>query len=238
VVSIRITQLATASLNAEAAQANERARQAEERAANAEAHLGDAKSASAQAERHAAEANEKAEEFRLQITQANEGAAKAEKATEDERMARVKIEERLSKRSLSREQQERIVEKLKPFSGTQYALLVNPTFEAIQLLHTFDDILHSAGWLKEPCSPTIHLQSSNGDVFGMELVSGISIEVADTSPRTLVPAAEALVLALRSGGIQAVATISDAGLKACNVGRISGTPPDANAIHIIVGSKE
>jgi hypothetical protein len=51
------------------------------------------------------------------IAQANERAAEANKKAEEERLARIKIEEKMAWRHLSPEQQERIEVKLRPFAG-------------------------------------------------------------------------------------------------------------------------
>ena len=78
----------------------------------------------AEAHKSAMEASAKAEGFRLDIAKAVERAANAEKETarlnkaaEDERLARMKIEERLADRMLSDVQLKAIAAKIKEFSG-------------------------------------------------------------------------------------------------------------------------
>jgi len=74
----------------------------------------------------AEEARKDAEGFRLQIAKANERASAAEKATEDERLARVRIEEKLGGWKLDAAAQARIIGKLETLKGTPYDLGANP----------------------------------------------------------------------------------------------------------------
>jgi hypothetical protein len=115
-IGIRETELSIASLTIAAGDAKTSADKAAAAASRAS-------SAAAQAEGYAAKANEKADRFRLQIAQANERAAEAKQAAEAERLARVKIQQQLSWRSLSAAQRERIRNRILPFAGQQFDLV-------------------------------------------------------------------------------------------------------------------
>lgn len=112
-----------ANLNKAAGEANEKAGKANERAAKAEEHLADAN-------RRAAEADQKAESFRLDIAKANERASNNEKeaallrkAAEDERLARVKLEESIAWRAPSQELIGQLAPSLQKFAGQRYSII-------------------------------------------------------------------------------------------------------------------
>jgi hypothetical protein len=75
----------------------------------------DAKIAEANAQ--SSEANTKAESFRLAIATAEDRAANANRIAEEERMARVKIEEGLTSRRITKEHQATLAIRLTSFSG-------------------------------------------------------------------------------------------------------------------------
>jgi len=113
------------------------------RAAEAEQHAAQENERAAKALQSAETARKNAEGFQFEIAKANERAADANKLAEEERLARLKLEEKLADRTFDEKQQERIEAKLKPFPGTPYQLGVDPTPEAIRFLTLIDIILRS-----------------------------------------------------------------------------------------------
>ena len=95
----------------EAEQAMERASRSDERAALAE--------------QHAADANKAAKGFDAKIADARREAARLTKEAEDERSARVKIEDEVAWRRLDPEQQESMGRNLESFAGMTGRLQVN-----------------------------------------------------------------------------------------------------------------
>lgn len=106
----------------------------QERAAKAEASI-------ALAEQHSAEANAKAEGFRLEIAKANE-------AAEQEKSARVRIEERLAWRRVSPEQHKEFVRALTPFAGSMLVVAAfnNADIESKTFAADLSHALNDAGW--------------------------------------------------------------------------------------------
>lgn len=101
----------------------------------------------------AGEADQKAEGFRLQIAQANERAANAEKETarlkrtaEDERIARVRIEERMAPRRITSKQHDEFVSVLIPYSGSVVGLEQLGEKEATTFAEDILNVLSDSGW--------------------------------------------------------------------------------------------
>lgn len=157
------------------------------------------------------------------IAEANLRAASAEDKAEEERLARVRIEEKLAGWRLEAAAQQRIVNHLKPYKGTPFDLGVNPNERVF--METVDSILISSGWdrhMPKPDNPLVSILMDGK--ARVNYVSGISVEVSQSSMRTFGPAMEALVAALNKEGIPAK-------------GYGSLSEPDASAIHILIGSK-
>jgi hypothetical protein len=96
----------------------------------------------AQAQAHEVEL----EKLRSDTADAQARAAEANQKTEEERLARVKIEEYFAPRAILQDQGERIVEKVKPFAGTPFDVAVDPAVEA-GLPETLINMLGlGAGW--------------------------------------------------------------------------------------------
>jgi len=192
------------------------------RAKNAEAELASANAASQDAVAKVAHAN-------ARIAEANVRAAEAVKAAETERLARVKIEERLRPRDLSAEQQERITSRLKQYPATPYELEVDPTPEAIHLLRIIDTMLRKSQWAphesaRNDLRMTLKLES------GSRVEQGVSSGVTVLLAESLVPrynlAVSSLVVALREEGIETAYTF------------LPNSDPSQDNVHIMVGSKE
>jgi hypothetical protein len=195
----------------------------QERAAKAEGVI-------ALAGQHAAEAKAKAEGFRLDIAGANERAGKAEekaadaiKTAETERLARVRIEEKLAGWRFSAEAQTRIITRLKPYEKTPFDLGTDPG--EIVFLETIDSLLGSAGWTRQQPKSDNPLFSLLVDGKArINYVSGIHVEIASSSWDRFRPAVEALVRVLRDEGIPAQ-------------GELSPEEKDPSCIHIVIGKK-
>ncbi len=115
------TELRTDSHEVEAL-LNKQAADANKEAADARNEAGNAIKQAAQATRDAAVARRDAESFQLEIAKANERAAEANKKTEEERLARLKIEESLAPRRISAEQTARLARDLKRLNGQKVNL--------------------------------------------------------------------------------------------------------------------
>lgn len=194
-----------------------------------ELDIAKANKGSAEAIERAAKAEESLGNARKDAALANERAAEANKIAEGEKLARLKIEQKLAPRSLDKAQQERIEAKLKPFSGMPYELAVTPVPEAISILTTIDEILRSSGWLnKESAKKDFRFVFTlrNGSKVEHVYLSGVVVQV----PKTLLdkhrPGAEALVLALQAEGIETKGEL------------LPDNDPSPEALHIIVGSKQ
>jgi hypothetical protein len=183
----------------------------------------------AKAEQRAAEAEQKAEGFRLDIATANQRAAEAARTAESERLERVKIEEKLKPRTLSGEQQQRMEEKLKPFSGTPYELAVDPIPEAINLIGAVDAILRSSGWVTGQSAKTnfrMAFTLPSGSKVEQEYSAGVAVKLTRTLSAKYGTAAEAFILALQAEGIPARYEI------------LPESDPSPHNIHVTIGSKE
>jgi hypothetical protein len=140
-----------------AGEANERAGKANERAVRAEKSLAEANERSAQANERAANAEREA--------------ARLNKSAEEERLARLMIEERLKPRRLSQEQRDAIRVMVSAFSGTDVRLTtVVSDSDGAQFAKDFLDVLSEAGW---------HVGSIDAGVFTPPLPVGVIIQVGD-----------------------------------------------------------
>lgn len=212
----------------QSADTNERAAKAEQQAAQENARA-------AKALQAADVARKNAEAFQLEIAQANERAARAEKdasqanqQAEQERLARVKIEQQLAPRVLTEKQQENIEAKLRGFVGTPYELAVDPVPEAIGLLTAIDNILRSSGWFNKESEKKdfrFNFTLPNGSKVEQAYFSGFEIQIANTMLPKYRKAVETAVAAFREEGIEAKMT------------SLPANDPSPNAIHIAVGTK-
>ncbi len=187
------------SFELEIAKANKGAAAANERAAKAEEHLGESNERAANALRAAGEAKRDAESFRLDIAKANEQAANAEKesarlskAAEQERLARVKIEETLAWRTLSNEQKVRITNRIHPYVAQEFMIVTyQDDGECMDLMNAIYGTLVSAGW-KYPNPQWSML---------VTLVRGIVLRISPEASAATKSAGEALAAVLRREGI-------------------------------------
>jgi hypothetical protein len=147
------------------------------------------------------DAEQKAEGFRLQIAQANERAANAEKEVarlnelaERERLARIKIEEKLAPRSLGQKQQGRIASELKTFAGQEFDVFTHRLDdpEAVNFSVQLVDILRAAGWVRN---------GKGGQRWWM--TEGVFVGVPKNASTRTTQAVGSLVSALSAEGILA-----------------------------------
>jgi hypothetical protein len=201
-----------AGLNREAGQARKDAASAIERAAKAEEHLGWARN-------EAASANERA-------ALAEQHAAEANLTAEQERLARIKIEDTLSGWRLDAQAQNRVTERLKPYAGTPFDFAANPT--EYRFLETLDQVLKTAHWsmqLPKATNPLFNVLLDNkATIF---YGSGITVEFAQERSQDFTPAAEALVKSLIAEGIPAKGHLIT-----------QGADPNPSAIHVVIGKRE
>jgi flagellar biosynthesis GTPase FlhF len=206
-----------------------------ERAANAEQQAAQENARAAKALQAAEVARKNAEAFQLEIAQANERAARAEKdasqanqQAEQERLARVKIEQQLAPRVLTQKQQEKIQAKLRGFVGTPYELAVDPVPEAIGLLTAVDNILRSSGWFNKESEKKdfrFNFTLPNGSKVEQVYFSGFEIQAANNMLPKYRKAVETAVAAFQEEGMDVKMTF------------LPANDPSPNAIHIAIGTK-
>ena len=135
------------------------------------------------------------------IAVAQQKAAEANQKAEEERLARLKIEERMGGWRLSENAQERVAKALLPFAGTQFSLVANPT-EA-EFVATINRILVKSGWVlvlsvdTNGNHPTVRLDEIAGIVFS----SGLKVTVSEDQYALLSPAAAAYKQSLIAEGV-------------------------------------
>lgn len=156
-----------------------------------------------------AKANARAEEARAQAALATEGQKELETALEQarirqeelkgqnlrlqseverERLARLRIEERLAPRNLTDAQMRAVSTKLVPFAGQKLNAVVSPPEEeAVNISNQVLTALHQAGWIVVAILGTDTARAT----------SGIFIEISPDADQQAVAAARALASALR-----------------------------------------
>lgn len=103
--------------------------------------------AAMQAESNLAGANLRAEQARAAAAEANARAAEANKIAEGERLARLKIEERLAPRSIAATQASALSNRLKAYAGTSIDILrFGDTPEIATFHRSIEKLLITAGW--------------------------------------------------------------------------------------------
>lgn len=131
-------------------------------------------------------------------------------------------------RALTKDQQVRLAERLRPFAGLKYSLAVQPDREPINLMDQLIEVLTSAGWAREPWREgggSIRLKrSSQTDVVaGIALFAGVRIEVAQSKAQEWASAVIALRDGLKAEGVEVIAKASPSALD--------------DAIHVAIGKK-
>jgi len=116
-----------------------------------------------------------AEGFRAQIADSN---ARAKVAEAQALEARLALEQFKADRTLSNEQRQRIIAKLKPFAGQDFSFSVYPNPEALRLLGILNAVLTASGWKRiDPQIGDVNV-SAAGAVAGMAYDTGIDVLAA------------------------------------------------------------
>jgi hypothetical protein len=196
------------------------------RAEEAKADASQSLAAAKQAESNLAGANARAEEAKAESAEANARAAEANKIAEGERLARVKIEERLAPRSITQKQIDGLSKRLKPYSGISIDILqIGESPEITNFRSLLENPLRAAG---------LNLFSSTA--VGSGSFIGLSVGVLADASESDKAAASALLSALNAEGIAAL----NAGVsKREDWPGFTMAPPGANKapIRMFVGSK-
>ncbi len=201
--------------------ARERASAAYERASENEKETAATLKQAEQERADAARSLEVTKGYESQIAQANERAANAEQRAAEAALELAKLK---TPRSLSKQQQERIAAKVKPFSGTPFDLWVSTDSDSTALMEIIDAKLRSAGWkFIEPEGSILYAHKA-----GVIAQSGISIHVPEEHLAEWGPAIAALRDALKSEGIPAT-TFSDTAEGEKDMKR--------DRVHVLIGSK-
>jgi hypothetical protein len=171
---------------------------------------------------HVAQANERAKALEVQVAQANALA-------ETERLARVKIEEKLAPRTLTSEQRRSIVARIREHKGVSADLLMYGDAPEILLLgEAIGVVLAHAGWdVRGPWT-------TSG-----QLATGVNVGVDQRADSHHKAAAQALVEALRAERVHVDSfSFNDGeGWPNMTLGPLQGLERKRSAIRIIVGAK-
>jgi hypothetical protein len=219
---------------ADSSTALSRAKDALAKAGKAAASLGKAEdeadkaqTASSSALTLAREARQEADSFEQDIVSAKKQAAEAESHLAEALRQTTAATEELNRlktaRSLSEEQQARIVSKIKPFHETPFDLWVTPDSDSTAIMELTDSMLRSAGWTFKSTEELIVYDSK----AGLITASGVSVHVPTEHPEWR-SAVIALRDALAAEGIPttAFADTADAEKEA-----------KRDRIHVMIGSK-
>lgn len=162
--------------------------------------------------------NESSEVLKLDVAKANERAAEANRSAEQEKLARLKIEERLAPRLLSKEQSDKLTAAIGKFPGQKIEIMeYSLSREASSLSKQIQAALGAAKWDTKVI----------GMMGGAELEPGIHILIAQG--QTEFPAVIALVQTLKEQGFL-VTFRYDAGFS-------GPVLPTSGVIRMLVGPK-
>jgi hypothetical protein len=146
-----------------------------------------------QAEANLAGANARAEEAKAASAEANARAAEANKIAEGERLARVKIEEKLAPRSITREQIVGLSKRLKPYAGISIDILQIGESPEITHFRSLIEIPLRAAGLRPLSSTAV----GSGSFIGLSV--GVLVDANDSEKAV----ATALLSAFNAEGITA-----------------------------------
>jgi hypothetical protein len=189
--------------------------------------IGTAKADVAKAEARSAEAAAKAEQFRLAIAQANQQAAEANRIAEQERLARLRLEASLADRVLTPDAQAQLATVEKEFpNGIRLDICAfGGTLEVANIAQAIIGSLN--GW-------TIRQWQVTGGAAARGILIGTSPSATDTDRE----AAQRLIAALNSAGIDAGNWQYDELAKPADSGMRTGPEGAVNApILMVIGTK-
>jgi len=166
------------------------------------------------------------------IAAANENSAganaRAQEATARAEEARLELAKLKAPRELSREQQARIIAKIRPFVGQQYALSVGAGQEPESLLCLLDSVLQAAGWKRVGPFGDITVGALTCGSVSLNSLSGVHVRAppeASQQAGGVSHAARTFVDALMAEDISAIGEIDPKNI------------PIPNAINLMVGVK-
>lgn len=139
-----------------------------------------------EADRRISETNERAAQANERAANAEQRAAEANEKAEQERLARMKIEERLAPRNLTLEQQKELVSALEQFKGQSLDICktVDSDTEVLNMINLIGATLQNeAGWAVTVC------EEQNPE----RAISGMVVEVDPKASEAVWTAAKALV---------------------------------------------
>lgn len=209
-----------ARLSKEAAEAGKSIADANVRAAEANAHAKNA-------EEHLAGANERASQAYERAAHAEKEAAKFNETAEREKLARLQLEARLAPRSITVEQQRKIIEKLHPLGSPQKIDFFTYPNNG-EILHIAEQVawaLQAAGWTIKGIQP-----------LGGGRVSGILIEF-DPHDESAHARATALFSALADCGLHIEGPYPTLPTPPSQLPAFLGTGPVDASIRITIGQK-
>lgn len=176
--------------------------------------------ADTQAELIQAKDNQLASDLKDKDLKIAEAGEKAAKATERAAQAELELAKFKQPRTLTQEQQERIVFKLKAFPSQRFAAYVFSDQEAIDLANTIGHILDRAQWVVQRPDSDIAIGK-----LGMSVLTGVWVEIAPSRAEKLRAAAERLSSALSAEGIL------------CKTVEALQREKSPDTIHIVIGKK-
>jgi hypothetical protein len=170
------------------------------------------------------------EESKVAVASANE---KAAQATARALEAQLALEKFKAPRTLTPEQRDRIVDKLKQFSGTEYDITISEYEpEILDFVLTLELVLSTAGWTELDWKGTGEALIRGGEKALIRegvAVTNVLIGVQTDQPPELFKFALALSDALEAEGVTATAGKHI---------RHEMSSTNANAIHIMIGRKQ
>jgi hypothetical protein len=150
--------------------------------------------------------------------------------------AELALEQFKAPRTISPEQQSKLVSELKLFAGTEFDASTSvENTEQLRLLVSLTEILSKAGWKQidwkyaVPGIPTYKAGNPTSPDIGSAATDNIDVQVHRESIERLKPAADALARVLNAIGIKANAPVIDRNTQ--NTGNVQ-------ALHLIVGHKQ
>src|SRR5258708_22547332 len=114
------------------------------------------------------------------------------------------LETKLAPRVLTNEQQDTLLEALRPFAKQQYALSVAAGSEPVALLCTIQGVLKKAEWNLEALGNSLHVDPScaDGKEISVNMSSGIGVWVRPDAPESVKAAQSALATGLKANDIE------------------------------------
>ncbi|MGB6875925.1 MAG: hypothetical protein WBD87_07800 [Candidatus Acidiferrales bacterium] len=201
-----------AQLNFDARRAQSEAESAKATAKGFKSKIADAEARTKNAEALVASANAASRDAVVRVAEAEARAAEA----------KFELEKLRTPRTIDPAEQDQMISALKAFAGTPFDLDVATDPESVDLMHTIQSILLAAGWKQVSAKGTVGLSNSS-PLIGINIDTGIAVQISDSKVPEWYAPANALVRLLRS--------------KFETRGFAATTGLDPNAVHISIGKK-